>query len=73
LSEPVIVDALMAPGHDGEAILVVRVKHENGVVDSVTLDANAAAKLLADCEAESTDALRGQPWSRLLTVLEQPN
>ena len=39
---PVIVDALAAPGHDGAAVLVVRVRHENGVVDAVTLDARAA-------------------------------
>lgn len=65
-----IYDALVSPGHDGDAVLVVRVKHENGVIDSVTLDARAAQKLLADCDAGSTDGLRGQPWSRLLTVLE---
>jgi hypothetical protein len=40
------------------------------VVDSVTLDARAAGKLLADCNAEAAEELRGQPWSRLLTVLE---
>jgi len=26
----VIDDAIIAPGHDGEAVLVVRVRHENG-------------------------------------------
>ena len=66
-----IFDAVVAPGHDGDAVLVVRVRHENGVIDSVTLDARAAEKLLADCEAESTEALRGQPWRRLLSVLEE--
>jgi hypothetical protein len=71
VAEPVIVDAVVGPGHDGEAILVVRVAHENGVVDSVTLDARAAAKLLRDCGAESAEGLRGQPWQRLLTVLEE--
>lgn len=70
MAEPVIVDAHVAPGHDGEAILVVRVEHENGVVDSVTLDARAADKLLADCQAETTEGLCGQPWRRLLSVLE---
>lgn len=72
MSEPVIVDALVAPGHDGEAVLVVRVEHENGVVDSVTLDGRAAARLLAECRAETTEALRGHPWRRLLSVLEDP-
>ena len=65
-----IVDARVAPGHDGDAVLVVRVRHENGVIDSVTLDGRAAQKLLADCDAESAEGLRGQPWRRLLTVLE---
>jgi hypothetical protein len=66
----VIFDALVAPGHDGDAVLVVRVKHENGVIDSVTLDARAAENLLANCEAGSTEDLRGRPWRHLLTVLE---
>lgn len=65
-----IHDALVAPGHDGDAVLVVRVRHENGVIDAVTLDARAAEKLLADCEAETIEGLRGQPWHRLLSVLE---
>lgn len=70
MSEPVIVDALVAPGHDGEAVLVVRVAHEGGAVDSVTLDARAAAKLLADCGAANVDELRGRSWRRLLSVLD---
>jgi hypothetical protein len=68
--EPVIADARVAPGHDGDAVLVVRIAHENGVVDSVTLDAACAARLMADCRAETAEQLAGQPWSRLLAVLE---
>jgi hypothetical protein len=69
--EPVIDDALVAPGHDGQAVLVVRVRHGNGGTDTVTLDADQARKLLEDCAAESADALRGQPWRRLLSILER--
>jgi len=69
--EAVIDDAVVAPGHDGQAVLVVRIRHENGVVDSVTLDAACARKLMEDCGAESAGALRGHPWHRLLAVLEQ--
>ena len=70
LSEAVIAEARVAPGHDGDAVLVVRIAHENGVVDSVTLDAHCAAKLMTDCGAESAEQLAGQPWRRLLAVLE---
>jgi hypothetical protein len=66
----VIADAVVAPGHDGQAVLVVRVRHESGAHDTVTLDADQARKLLEDCAAQSADELRGQPWRRLLTVLE---
>jgi hypothetical protein len=65
----VIVDAVVVPGHDGQAQLVVRVSYENGAQGSVTLEAEAARKLMEDCAAESAEDLRGQPWRRLLDVL----
>jgi len=71
VAEPVIDGAIVAPGHDGQAVLVVRVRHDNGGFDTVTLDADRARKLLEDCAAESAEQLRGQPWRRLLTVLER--
>ena len=71
MAEPVIADAIVAPGHDGQAVLVVRVRHENGASDTVTLEAEQARKLMEDCAAESAEQLRGQPWQRLLTVLER--
>jgi hypothetical protein len=67
----VIHGATVAPGHDGQAVLVVRVRHENGALDTVTLDADQARKLLEDCGAESAEALRGQPWQRLLHLLDR--
>ena len=70
MPEPVIVEAVVGPGHDGEAVLVVRVVHENGGVDSVTLDARCARKLMEDCGAETAEQLAGQPWHRLMAVLE---
>ena len=70
MAEPVIADAVVGPGHDGEAILVVRVVHQNGGVDSVTLDARCARKLMDDCGVETAAELAGQPWHRLLAVLE---
>ena len=66
---PVISDARVAPGHDGEAVLVVQVRHENGGVDSVTLNADCARRLMESCAAETASDLCGQPWQRLLDVL----
>lgn len=71
MPEAVIDDAVVAPGHDGQAVLVVRVRHANGAVDSVTLDADCARRLLEDCAADTAEQLRGQPWDRLLGVLER--
>lgn len=71
MPEPVIADAVVAAGHDGQAELVVRVRYENGALDSVTLDARCARKLMEDCAAESAEELRGQPWQRLLAVLQR--
>ena len=69
MPEPVIVDAVVVPGHDGQAQLVVRVLYENGALGSVTLEADRARKLMEGCAAESAADLRGQPWQRLLDVL----
>ena len=70
MPEPTIRDAVAAPGHDGQAVLVVRVGHDNGAIDTVTLDAEQARRLLESCAAESLEDLRGQPWQRLLLTLE---
>lgn len=70
MPEAAIEDAVVAPGHDGHAVLVVRVRHENGALGTVTLDARQAQRLLERCDADGVDGLRGQPWQRLLHVLE---
>jgi hypothetical protein len=67
-----ITEAIVAPGHDGEAVLVVRVRHENGVVDSVTLDADSAQRLIEACAVATAAELRGQPRQCLIDVLENP-
>lgn len=66
-----IAEAVVAPGHDGQAVLVLRLRHANGAFDTVMLEADQARKLLEHCEADSAAQLRGQPWQRLLTVLER--
>ena len=70
MPEPVIDEAVVAPGHDGQAVLVVRVRHDNGGTDTVKLDADQARKLLEDCAADRVEQLRGQPWRRLLGILD---
>jgi hypothetical protein len=67
--EAVIAGAHVVAGHDGEAQLEVSVRYENGALGTVMLDPDCARKLLEDCNAETPDDLRGQPWQRLLDVL----
>ncbi|MDB5482732.1 MAG: hypothetical protein JWO83_3785 [Caulobacteraceae bacterium] len=67
--EAVIVAAEITAGHDGRAELLVRVRHENGVVAPVVLDADTGLRLLAG--ADDLAALVGRPWREVLaeTVL----
>lgn len=69
-AEPVVTDAAVSPGHDGHAVLVVRVRFENGATDAVTLDADRANRVFEACGAHSPEDLRGQPWRKLLTALQ---
>ena len=69
-AEASIADAVVGPGHDGQAVLVVRVRHPGGAVDSVTLEADAARRLLEECGAETAAELRGRPWRHLLNVMK---
>ena len=69
-AEPVVTDATVSPGHDGHAVLVVRVRFENGATDSVTLDADRASRVFEACDASGPEDLRGQPWKKLLTALQ---
>ena len=69
MPEPVIADAVVAPGHDGRAELVVRVRYPNGAIGSVTLNVDQAQKLLDDCAVETAGELAGKPWKRLLDVM----
>lgn len=64
-----IAQALIAAGHDGQAQLIVQIRHENGALGSVTLDAESARKLMESCGVESVDDLRGEPWRRFLNLV----
>ena len=64
--EPVIVGAEITAGHDGQAEMVVRVRHENGVVAPVVLDGRTGFRLMANQGAGDLEALVGRPWRELL-------
>lgn len=64
--EPVIAGAEIVAGHDGEAELLVRVRHPNGAESPVTLDAEAGYALLRRCGADDLDGVRGQSWRMLM-------
>ena len=63
--------AEITAGHDGRAELVVHVRHENGVVAPVMLDAETGFRLLAGRGANELAALIGRSWREVLmeTVL----
>lgn len=65
-----ITGARVAPGHDGQAELVVLLRHGNGATDRLTLDAAAAERLLARCGVEDISSLAGQSWRHLMHVLD---
>ena len=69
MTDATIVEARVAPGHDGSAELVVFIAYENGARDSVTLDAVAAERLMERCQAGALEQLQGQSWRHLLDVL----
>jgi len=61
-AEAVIVGAEIAAGHDGAAELVISVRHENGVVSQVVLDADTAFSVMQACRAADLAGLAGRPW-----------
>ena len=72
--QAVIVAAEITAGHDGQAELVVRVRHENGVVAPVVLDGRTGFRLIANQGAGDLSTLVGRPWRDLLrqTLLANP-
>lgn len=70
MPETVIERAVVAPGHDGSAELLVYVRYGNGGSGQVSLDADAAARLFERCGATDLEQLAGQPWQHLTHILE---
>ena len=67
--EAIILDAAVAPGHDGAAELVISLRHPNGAVESVALDGEIGFHLMKSCGVASAADLAGQPWRRILEGL----
>lgn len=72
MTEASIERALVTPGHDGSAELLLYIRYGNGGLGQVSLDAEAAARLFDRCGADHLDQLLGQPWQHLMHILEQP-
>jgi hypothetical protein len=70
--EPVISGAVVTPGHDGEAQLLVHVRYENGATGCVTLGPEQARRLMERCRVERAEDLCGVSWEQLLDPLPCP-
>ena len=65
--EAVIVSAVIAPGHDGAAELMVRLRHPNGAEDTISVDAEIGFRLMRNCGAGDLSGLAGQSWRRMMS------
>ena len=62
-ADDAVVDGFeVVAGHDGAAELLVRLRHGNGVLSAVSLDAETSFDLLRGAGTDSLDGLVGQPW-----------
>ena len=64
--EPVIIGVEITAGHDGQADLVFRVRHENGVVSPIVLDGDASFSLMEADASGDVSSLVGRPWREVL-------
>jgi hypothetical protein len=69
LDDAVVVGAEIVAGHDGAAELLVRLRHGNGALGSVTLDPETGFDLLRAGGADSLAALVGRPWLQIIKDL----
>ena len=69
LDDAFVVAAEIVAGHDGAAELMVRLRHGNGALSSVTLNPETGFDLLRAAGASSLDGLIGQPWRQITRAL----
>lgn len=71
MADAAIERAVVAPGHDGSAELLVYIRYDNGGRGCVCLDASAAERLFDRCGVTRLEELAGQPWQHLMHILDQ--
>ncbi|MCC5887282.1 MAG: hypothetical protein JJT88_12690 [Gammaproteobacteria bacterium] len=72
MAEATIERAVVTPGHDGSAELLVTLRYGNGGSGHVSLDADGAARLFDLCGVTRLEDLAGQSWRHLMRILDQP-
>ena len=65
LDDAIVEGAEVVAGHDGAAELLVRLRHGNGALSTVTLDPQTGFDLLRAAGAASLDGLVGRPWRQI--------
>ena len=69
LAGAVVVGVEIGAGHDGQADLVVRLRHENGAGGVVVLDTETGFALMRAAGAAKLDDLVGCDWLDILKGL----
>jgi hypothetical protein len=71
-SEPVIVAASLAAGHDGQAEVAVDVLYATGAIRAAVFSYDAIGAALDAAGVERLDELIGRPWTILRTNNDRP-
>ena len=61
-----VVGAEVVAGHDGAAELLVRVRHENGVVGDTIFSSEVAFAMMLASGVERLQDLVGRPWLQVI-------
>lgn len=72
MAETTIERAVVTPGHDGSAELLLTLRYGNGGSGHVSLDADGAARLFDRCGVTRLEDLAGQSWQHLMHLLDNP-
>lgn len=65
---PTIVGAMLGPGHDGRAEVVVELAYPNGARSRMSVAQEAATRALDAAGLASLPELVGQPWTVLVVA-----
>ncbi len=65
-TEPIIISASVAAGHDGLAEVAVEVRYSNGATRALALPYDAVADALDASSVTSLAELIGRPWTILV-------